>query len=190
MARKKPVNDGDIVLIGDSLTEEGRDWGARLGLPHVTNRGISGDNTDGVLQRLGEITTVKLNVIVLLVGANDIFNLHFKQASQQQIPSLNRVAVNVVEIAKALKGISEESTVYVQTLLPTNNRVVNEDINELNTVIRENSSTVGYRVIDLPSEFADGDGLIRSALTSDGTHLAVLGYDLWASSLKTLLEDT
>ena len=53
--KKNPVQKGDIVFLGNSITEGGKDWGARLNLPNVKNRGISGDCTDGVLQRLGEI---------------------------------------------------------------------------------------------------------------------------------------
>ena len=50
---------GDIVFIGNSITELGGDWGKRLDCSSLKNRGISGDVTEGVLKRLGEITYVK-----------------------------------------------------------------------------------------------------------------------------------
>ena len=42
------MNHGDIVFIGNSITEGDKDWEKKLGIRHVKNRGISGDVTDGV----------------------------------------------------------------------------------------------------------------------------------------------
>src|SRR5688572_6232361 len=69
-----PLAAGDVVFLGNSITEEGGDWGQRLGWSHVKNRGISGDVTEGVLIRLGEITHSKPKAVFLLIGINDLFN--------------------------------------------------------------------------------------------------------------------
>ena len=42
------MNHGDIVFIGNSITEGDKDWEKKLGIRHLKNRGISGDVTDGV----------------------------------------------------------------------------------------------------------------------------------------------
>ena len=43
-----------IVMLGDSITDEGQ-WDELLNNSKVQNRGISGDTTDGVLDRLDSI---------------------------------------------------------------------------------------------------------------------------------------
>ena len=46
------IGSKDIVMLGNSLTENGGDWAARLGNKHVRNRGIIGDEVMGVYDRL------------------------------------------------------------------------------------------------------------------------------------------
>lgn len=55
----------DIVFLGNSITQLGRDWGTRLNNPAIKNRGIAGDVTDGVIHRLGEITYIKPTAVFL-----------------------------------------------------------------------------------------------------------------------------
>mgnify|MGYP000818613243 FL=1 len=49
------IGSKDIVMLGNSLTENGGDWAARLGNKHVRNRGIIGDEVMGVYDRLHQI---------------------------------------------------------------------------------------------------------------------------------------
>ncbi|MGL4621995.1 MAG: GDSL-type esterase/lipase family protein, partial [Chroococcidiopsis sp.] len=49
-----PICNSDIVFLGDSITDE-CEWSELLENPHVKNRGISGDTTMGVLNRLEDI---------------------------------------------------------------------------------------------------------------------------------------
>ena len=60
----------DIVMLGNSITDGG-EWAEILDNVHVKNRGISGDTTDGVLQRLSSITDGKPSKLFLLIGIND-----------------------------------------------------------------------------------------------------------------------
>ncbi|HWJ27137.1 MAG TPA: hypothetical protein VNS32_11380 [Flavisolibacter sp.] len=49
-----PHTSSDVVFLGNSITQ-GTDWNELLQLPQARNRGISGDITFGVLQRLDEV---------------------------------------------------------------------------------------------------------------------------------------
>src|SRR5687767_5230583 len=49
---------GEVVFLGNSITA-GTDWNELLELKNARNRGISGDITFGVLERLGEVTEGK-----------------------------------------------------------------------------------------------------------------------------------
>ena len=61
----------DIIFLGNSITAHA-EWAELLENPHVKNRGISGDITFGVLQRLKEVTEGKPAKVFLLIGINDI----------------------------------------------------------------------------------------------------------------------
>ena len=61
----------DFVFLGNSITA-GTDWAKLLDLPQAKNRGISGDITFGVLDRLQEIIDGKPAKIFILIGINDI----------------------------------------------------------------------------------------------------------------------
>ena len=49
------IGNKDIVMLGNSLTENGGDWAARLGNKNVRNRGIIGDEVMCVYDRLHQI---------------------------------------------------------------------------------------------------------------------------------------
>ena len=56
--QKEPKATGRIIMVGNSITEGGN-WKILLKDTTVINRGISGDVTFGVLNRLKEITDRK-----------------------------------------------------------------------------------------------------------------------------------
>ena len=62
-----PTSKKDIIFLGNSITNGG-EWTELLGNPHAKNRGISGDRTDGVLDRLHVITKGKPAKIFLLIA--------------------------------------------------------------------------------------------------------------------------
>jgi len=66
-----PNSTKDVIFLGNSITA-GTDWNELLQLPAARNRGISGDLTFGVLQRLDEVTEGHPAKIFILIGINDI----------------------------------------------------------------------------------------------------------------------
>lgn len=179
--KKVPLNFGDIVFIGNSITEQGENWDEKLNLKNVKNRGIAGDVTDGVLKRLDEIIYYKPKKIFLLIGINDLFNLHY----QEEIPSVEYVANNIIKITEIIHKKSPESKIYLQTVLPTSKDFMVENINKLNSIIENHESDGNYKIISLFEEFANEEGLLKANLTTDGTHLNDLGYKHWVEKLKS-----
>ena len=181
--KKDPIHRGDIVFIGNSITEGGKDWGLKLNLPNVKNRGISGDCTDGVLQRLDEINYFKPKVIFILIGINDLFNLYY----QKQIPSPEYVGNNIVKIVNEIHKKTPKTKVYVQTILPTSKDFMKENIDKVNRIIKSHENMKSYQVIDLNTAFSDEKGFLKYDLTYDGTHLNDAGYAVWVDLLKTYI---
>lgn len=178
--KKHPLCFGDVVFIGNSITEGGADWSDKLGVENVKNRGISGDVTDGVLKRLDEITYFKPKAVFILIGINDLFNIHY----QKEIPSTNYVEKNILKIVEKINKESPNTIVYVQTVLPTSNFFMKANINKVNEMIKLYEKEGKYIVVDLHSIFVDSNGLLKEGLTYDGTHLNEDGYDLWIEQVK------
>ena len=60
-----------IVFLGDSLSD-GAEWSELFSRQDILNRGISGDTSTGVLDRLDEVVRHQPKKIFLLIGINDI----------------------------------------------------------------------------------------------------------------------
>jgi lysophospholipase L1-like esterase/peptidoglycan/xylan/chitin deacetylase (PgdA/CDA1 family) len=182
--KNSPLNFGDIVFVGNSITEKGGDWSKKFNMPNIRNRGIAGDVTDGVLERINEITHYKPKAVFLLIGINDLFNLHY----QKEIPSVKYVANNIIKITEIIHKKSPETKIYLQTILPTSEAYMADNINSVNTIIKNYENEAHYELIDLFNVFVDSNGLIKPSLTVDGTHLNELGYELWVKTIKNKLK--
>ena len=184
-----PLKKGDIVFLGNSITAEGKNWNARLNNSKVRNRGIGGDTTDGVLARLGEIIDSEPSAVFLLIGINDLYN------NSIQEPSVNYIANNIIEIAKKIKTKSNDSKVFIQTLLPISIKkstkdyeLYNHSIGTINEIIVENQHKKLYSIIDLYALFVNSEGQLREDLTYDGLHLNEEGYKVWSNFIKPIID--
>ena len=92
--KKQPLDFGDIVFLGNSITAGGKDWSERLNEPNIKNRGIGGDVTEGVLARLDELIYFKPRTVFLLIGINDLWNL------TPDNPPAEYVGENILKIAQ------------------------------------------------------------------------------------------
>ena len=69
--RQHPIQAGDIVFVGDSLTDGGR-WEEMFPGKPVKNWGINADTTAGVFARLEDIIIGHPSAIFILIGTNDL----------------------------------------------------------------------------------------------------------------------
>ena len=170
----------DIIFLGNSITA-GTDWAKLLDLPQAKNRGISGDITFGVLERLQDLIDGKPAKVFILIGINDI---------SRNIPDSVILRNYKTIIARIRKG-SKKTKIYFNTLLPVNaafNKFKNhygkdEHILWLNDEIRKFTAK-NVTVIDLYPNFTDQDKHLMTELTKDGLHLIPAGYQVWADFLK------
>ena len=177
--KNNPLNVGDIVFLGNSLTEQAGDWGKRLNNPTIKNRGIAGDVTYGVLQRLNEIWYYKPTTVFILIGINDMFNENL---------TAEYIAANDIKIAEIIHSKSPQTKLYIQTILPTSNQNLVAKIKAVNDQLKSNASFDTYTLIDLHSFFSDENDLIKKELTNDGVHLTEEGYNVWVSVVREYLK--
>jgi len=175
-----PKSKKDIIFLGNSITA-GTDWAKLLDLPQAKNRGISGDITFGVLERLQDVIDGKPAKVFILIGINDI---------SRNIPDSVILRNYKTMIARIRKG-SKKTKIYFNTLLPVNaafekfkNHYGKEEhILWLNDEIRKFAAK-NVTVIDLYPNFTDQDKHLKAELTKDGLHLIPAGYQVWADFLK------
>ncbi|MEI6947729.1 GDSL-type esterase/lipase family protein [Paraflavisolibacter sp. H34] len=170
-----PLQMHDIVFLGNSITRQGGDWGQRLNRPAIRNRGIAGDVTDGVLQRLEEIVYVQPTAVFLEIGINDLFNDTLSPA---------RTADNIIKIVHTLHQRSPRTKIFVQTIFPTDKPGMVSRIQETNDRVRHHPYRQLFTLIDTHALFADEQDLMKKEFTRDGVHLTEKGYQVWVDCLK------
>ncbi len=162
------------VLIGDSLSL----WFPPQALPGGQlwlNQGISGDTTDGILNRLSALDQTRPDHIYLMAGINDI-----RRGMSDQ-----HILYNLREIMQDLRYYHPEATIIVQSIMPTNfSAISNRRIRALNQQIARIARTENVTYLDLYSYLSDRDGNLRPDLTTDGIHLTSRGYNIWQWALK------
>lgn len=179
-----PNSKDDFVFLGNSITE-GTEWNELLDMDNAVNRGISGDMTFGVLERLDEVTEGKPAKVFILIGINDL---------SRNIPD-SIILRNYRKIIDRIVQESPSTEIYVQTLLPVNdtfNRFVNHydkasNILNINKVLRKIAKQKNVDLIDLYPHFLDDKGRLDVQYTNDGLHLTAQGYALWARLLRPYL---
>jgi lysophospholipase L1-like esterase len=179
--KANPLEFGDIVFIGNSITEQGGDWAQRFDNGKVKNRGIAGDVTAGVIARLKEIYYYKPEKVFLKIGINDLFHSDLKP---------EYVANNIKLIVAMIHQESPKTKIYVQTLLPTrDNNPSKERIAATNALLKEMNPTDFLQVIDLHSVFADKNDLMIKEYTHDGLHLTEAGYVVWQNYIAAFVNE-
>jgi lysophospholipase L1-like esterase len=175
--RHFPVQPGDIVFVGDSITDGGN-WEEIFPHLRIKNRGINADTTIGVLRRLGEITAGKPSTVFLLIGTNDLAWLAHR--NDQDILS------DYAAILERLRAETPETRVYVQSILPRTRRFT-AHIRRFNAQLKQLAERYDCGYIDLYPHFAAPDGTMRTDLSNDRLHLLGAGYQVWAGLLAPVL---
>lgn len=179
--RSYPDSKNDIIFLGNSITA-GTDWNELLGITNGKNRGISGDISFGILERLDEITAGRPKKVFLLIGINDI---------QRNIPD-SLIAENYMRIVARIRSASPSTRIYLQTLLPVNNEFTqfknhynkDEHILAANEALKRIAKSEKLTLIDLHPQFLDADKKLDKQYTMDGLHLNAAGYQRWAGILR------
>jgi lysophospholipase L1-like esterase len=180
---KEPVVKKKIMMVGNSITDGG-DWKKLLSDSTVINRGISGDVTFGVLNRMEDIVKRKPSKIFLLIGINDL-----SRNTPDEV-----ILENLFTIISQIKSGSPKTKIFVQSILPTNESFKNfppafrgkgSHIITINTQLKRGVKKGKYKFIDLYTKFSDKEGTMDANYSTDGLHLNALGYQHWISILRS-----
>jgi len=175
---KLKVSKQNIVFIGDSLTARG-EWNELLDNSNIINRGIEGDTTLGVLNRIGNIINGKPSKIFIMIGINDLRN----GVKSEQIIN------NYKKIMNKIKHDSPNTKVYIQSILPINEKlykstIKNNYIISINKQIQVLVGKYNYTYINLFPLFVDSNDNLNSKFTIEGLHINGEGYLIWRQILE------
>lgn len=181
------ITPENIVFLGNSLTENAGDWGKRLGWTGTVNRGIIGDEVNGIFDRLHQILPGHPKEIFLLCGVNDISH----HLSSQEIAS------RMERVIERIQAESPQTKLYLESCIPINEsfgRYKNvigktDQVPELNELYRQIAKRKGIPFINIfPLFVKPGTNILRADLTHDGLHLTNEGYDIWVNALHKFLK--
>ena len=173
-----PKSKSDIVFLGNSIMTY-TDWNELLSLKTAKNRGIPGDITFGVLERLGDVIEGKPAKIFILIGINDI---------TRNVPD-SMILNNYKKMISRIKAGSPLTQIYFHTLFPVNDTYTalkskTVHILNVNRMLKDLAVKEKITLIDVYPHLLDDKGELDPKYTFDGLHLNEVGYKIWANVLK------
>lgn len=172
-----PITSKDIVFLGNSITERGL-WSEIFNDVHCKNRGIGGQQTHQILERLHQVTSGKPKKVFLLIGINDL---------NGDPARTDKAVANIRTIIERIQAESPKTKLYVQSILPVgkNREEKNREVNKANPAIKKICEEKGVTYLEIHSAFADEEGYLKKEYTiNDGLHLNGEGYMAWAKILR------
>lgn len=185
--RTLPKKQGQIIFLGNSITD-GAEWDELFNNdPNIINRGISGDITAGVLNRLDEVINRKPSKIFLLIGTNDL-------ARGIKPDSIEK---NIFLIASIIHKNTPQTQLYIQSITPVNSYYKkfgdhtgnSAAIKEINTVLKDNAEEYQYTYINIHSLLTNEEDKFNINLTNDGLHLKGDAYEIWKHKIYPYVYD-
>lgn len=182
MYQQLPVGRTDIVFLGNSITDYGP-WEELFPGCKIKNRGISGDRTSWMLERLDPIVKGSPRKLFLMIGINDL----------AAGVSPETVAGNIARIVERFRTESPRTKLYVQSILPVNNNIPKHarhhgskdaEIIRTNELIKELCGRYGVCYVDVYSSLVGEDGKLKLEYTNDGLHLMMPGYEVWKGVIE------
>lgn len=178
-----PDTPHEIIFLGNSITD-GAEWFELFGgNPNIKNRGIGGDDTDGVLERLDEVTSSKPDKIFMMIGTNDI----------AYSKSVEHVVENTKKIISRIKESSPNTKIYIESVLPVQDAIhttrPNEKLMAINKQLIEICKEQHLTYIDLVPLLSDENGKLNMKYSIDGLHVNGDGYLIWVDAIKKYVNE-
>lgn len=182
-----PVEPGDIVFLGNSITDGG-EFAEIFDNHKIKNRGISSDVISGVKERLYQIVEHQPSKIFLLIGINDI----------SHGLSVDNLAFQYEGLVREIRDKAPDTKLYIQSIMPINNdykrykNLIGKErvITDLNQRLKEIANNNDAIYIDLWDSLADKKtGKLRKEFTNDGLHLLGKGYQAWTKAIDQYVKE-
>lgn len=165
----------DVAFLGDSLTD-GYDVKSYYSQYLVSNRGIGGDTTVGLEERLQvSLYDLKPKVAVMLIGANNMNEMfgnyeNILKAFQEKVPKTKIILLSLTSMSGNW-GKKNQLAAYN------------------NVKIKMLAEKYSFEFVDLYSALLNLEtGEIYESYTTDGGHLTPLGYEVLTENITPAIE--
>ncbi len=166
-----------IVMLGNSITENGGDWNARLGRNDIRNSGQGGYTTGQLCWLLDScVIKVKPEYCFIMAGINDL-----SLGIPVEKTYADYKAIVDTLLARDIRPIVQS------TLHQKGNPGGNARVDYLNHLLEAYCNEKDILFIDLNRVMTDQNGLLED-FTTDGTHLTEKGYEVWTEKLRWILD--
>ena len=170
----------DIVMLGNSITA-GINWNELLGRKDIANRGINGDITEGMLNRMNSVLKTKPKVCFFLGGINDLTRRVYPESTTTNIKSI----INTL-LDNSIKPV-------LQSIIYTEKRFYdfehnNKYVTIINDELKKFATEKNILFLDLNKHLSENN-LLKAEYTHDGLHLNAEGYVVWGKIVKDLIEN-
>ncbi|HLX63953.1 MAG TPA: GDSL-type esterase/lipase family protein [Planctomycetota bacterium] len=183
----------DLLFLGDSLTQGWGDaaqkdlWKKYFEPFKPANFGIGGDRTQQILWRIGngELEGISPKVVVLMIGVNNFWSND----------SAEKVAEGTKKIVELLRQKLPNAKILLLGILPAQQNAsggLRAKIKSINAITAKLDDGKNVRFLDMGPKFVDASGNIapeKEFFQADFLHLTTKGYELWAETMKPLLDE-
>lgn len=162
-----------VIFLGDSITAAG-DWQRRFPAVALTNAGRSGDTTLDLLARLGPVRDSRPQLVLLMVGINDLLRGGREQVVAERIAMIRQLLANHGRVR-----VIQQSTLSCQASRCGAAMVAR--VRRLNKLLRAGVAAADF--LDVDAVLSDASGL-RPNHSLDGLHLTPAAYNRWQGLLE------
>ena len=187
-AKLGPGSTDRVVFFGDSITELWRSADPAFFSEGRVNRGISGQTTAQMLGRFRhDVVALRPRAVHIMAGTNDLAGntgpttLAWIQANIRGMVDMaraNRIEVIIAAVPPAARFN------WRPAIRPVS------QIEALNTWLREYAASEKLAFVDYGSVLGDGEGGMKSELTTDGVHPNPAAYALMRAVAERAASET
>lgn len=175
------LNKYKIVMFGNSLIENGKDWNQKLNRNDVKNSGRGGFTTSHFVWLLDDhVIKYQPKICILEGGVNDMgVGIPIERIKQNYQNMVDRLLEK--NITPVLNGVF-----YVNQESETENVAKAGMIDEINTFLEQLAASKNIPYIDLNPQLSENKRL-KKEFTTDGVHLTEAAYKIWAEDIDKII---
>ena len=175
------ASKADLVFAGDSITEDWRFagravWKKYYGKRKALNLGISGDQTQHLLWRLGHgnLEGLSPRLVVLLIRINNLY-----------MPTRD-IAAGIRANVKLLRRKLPRARILLLGVFPCGEKpgYRRRKIRQINKLASPIADGKMVHFLDFGGRFLGKNGTISKAVMHDHLHLTARGYEIWAAAME------
>lgn len=177
----------DVVMLGDSITDYA-EWNELLPGVRVLNRGIGGDNSSRLLERLDAVINISPGHVFIMIGINDInkgtpvteiFTKYLRILDlirEEGITPVVQSTLYIGQVFSRVKGASPERVINI-----------NEQVRKLNSLLSNYCRENNIMFLDLNSSLSE-NGFLKEEYAFDGLHPNGPAYLIWAGEIMRVVK--